>query len=90
MIQSEQDQIIVHSTINLAHKLGLSVVAEGIENDEIMRALQDMSCQQAQGFHIARPMPEDALLEWFSFKHLGTRAGLYRLSPTLHIIKSFG
>jgi len=64
MMQNEQDQIIVNSTINLAHNLGLSVVAEGVESADIMRYLGDMACEHAQGFHIARPMPADEFTRW--------------------------
>ena len=64
MMQSEQDQIIVNSTINMAHNLGLMVVAEGVESQHIMKRLGSMQCEQAQGFHIAKPMPADDFLVW--------------------------
>ncbi|MGH1484608.1 MAG: sensor domain-containing protein [Cellvibrionaceae bacterium] len=66
MLEDEQDQIIVNSTINMAHNLGLSVVAEGVENQEILSRLSSMQCEQAQGYHIARPMPADELEEWYN------------------------
>ncbi|MBX2807521.1 MAG: EAL domain-containing protein, partial [Cellvibrionaceae bacterium] len=65
MINDEQDQIIVDSTIQMAHSLGLHVVAEGVENSEVIRRLSRMDCEQAQGFHIARPMPAADLVEWY-------------------------
>jgi diguanylate cyclase (GGDEF)-like protein/PAS domain S-box-containing protein len=65
MLEDEQDQIIVNSTINMAHNLGLSVVAEGVENQEILSRLSSMQCEQAQGYHIARPMPANELEEWY-------------------------
>lgn len=65
MLEDEQDQIIVNSTINLAHNLGLSVVAEGVENKETLAQLRLMKCEQAQGYHIAHPMPEKELEEWY-------------------------
>lgn len=64
MLENEQDQIIVNSTINMAHSLGLLVVAEGVENQAVMQRLGDMQCEQAQGFHIARPMPAEELPKW--------------------------
>lgn len=64
MLNDEQDQIIVNSTVTMAHNLGLLVVAEGVENQAVMNALGDMSCEQAQGFHIARPMPAVDLEQW--------------------------
>jgi len=57
MLDDEQDQIIVSSTINMAHNLGLSVVAEGVETQAVLSKLTSMHCEHAQGYHIARPMP---------------------------------
>ena len=65
MLEDEQDQIIVNSTINMAHNLGLYVVAEGVENAEILSRLSSMQCEQAQGYHIARPMPIEELENWY-------------------------
>lgn len=59
-----QDQLIVQSTIDMAHRLGLSVVAEGIENDASWRLLQHWGCDLAQGFFLARPLPSDELGTW--------------------------
>lgn len=64
MLENEQDQIIVNSTINLAHNLGMGVVAEGVENLEVQSCLMSMQCEQAQGYYIARPMPAKELEEW--------------------------
>jgi diguanylate cyclase (GGDEF)-like protein len=55
-----QDQLIVQSTIEMAHGLGLKVVAEGIENLEAWRLLKCWGCNLAQGFYLSRPVaPED-------------------------------
>ncbi len=64
MLDDEQDQVIVNSTINMAHNLGLLVVAEGVENQEVLQQLGDMKCEQAQGYHIARPMPGTDVEQW--------------------------
>jgi EAL domain-containing protein (putative c-di-GMP-specific phosphodiesterase class I) len=64
MAEDENDAVIVRSTIDLARNLGLAVVAEGVETAEIMRGLADLSCDTAQGFHVSRPLPADALLAW--------------------------
>jgi diguanylate cyclase len=53
--------VMVNSTIELAHRLGLKVVAEGIETQEILTMLTQMGCDVAQGYHIARPMRFQAL-----------------------------
>jgi diguanylate cyclase (GGDEF)-like protein/PAS domain S-box-containing protein len=65
MMENEQDQVIVSSTIHMAHNLGLWVVAEGVETEQLQHRLAGMGCEQAQGFHIARPMPADELEEWY-------------------------
>jgi diguanylate cyclase (GGDEF)-like protein len=55
-----QDQLIVRSTIDMAHGLGLKVVAEGIENLEAWQLLQHWGCNLGQGFYLSRPIaPED-------------------------------
>lgn len=58
------DAQIVRSTIDLAHNLGLSVVAEGVEDAELMERLRAMACDEAQGYHISRPMPAAEFLDW--------------------------
>ena len=56
MMSSESDLAIVRSTIGLAHHLGLTVTAEGVEDEATLRALAGMGCDHAQGYHIGRPM----------------------------------
>jgi EAL domain-containing protein (putative c-di-GMP-specific phosphodiesterase class I)/CHASE2 domain-containing sensor protein/GGDEF domain-containing protein len=53
---NESDRIMVRSTIDLAHQLGLSVVAEGVEDSDTARILTDLGCDYAQGFAIGRAM----------------------------------
>ena len=60
----EDDVMIVRSTIDLAHNLGLTVVAEGVETAEIMEHLRTLACDEAQGYHITRPLPVDDFLAW--------------------------
>ena len=57
MERDADDAKIVRSTIDLAHNLGLSVVAEGVENAAVYRQLQALGCDEGQGYHMARPMP---------------------------------
>jgi len=66
MLADEQDEIIVNSTIHLAHNLGLSVVAEGVETQELLERLTQMGCDLAQGYHIGRPMPLADFESWLS------------------------
>ncbi|MBV1911663.1 MAG: EAL domain-containing protein [Kangiellaceae bacterium] len=60
----EGDKIIVRSTIELAHNMGLTVVAEGVENKEAMQWLADKQCERIQGYYISRPIPANELESW--------------------------
>jgi len=64
MVSSEEDRMIVASIVELGHNLGLSVVAEGVENDAIWDVLAGMRCDLAQGYYLSRPLPAGALLDW--------------------------
>jgi diguanylate cyclase (GGDEF)-like protein/PAS domain S-box-containing protein len=59
-----EDTAIVRSTAELAHNLGLTVVAEGVEDEWTLDLLANFGCDQAQGYHIARPMPGAAFTGW--------------------------
>jgi diguanylate cyclase (GGDEF)-like protein len=61
MEDDKDDELIVKSIIDLAHNLGLSVVAEGVENHAINDHLTRLGCDRLQGYHICRPMPADQL-----------------------------
>ena len=64
MDTERDDQQIVRSTIEMAHYLGLKVVAEGVENTAVLSLLSGMSCDSVQGYYLARPMPAEQLAEW--------------------------
>jgi diguanylate cyclase (GGDEF)-like protein len=66
MLTDENDAVIVRSIIELAHGLGLTVVAEGVEDGATLSMLAALHCDRAQGFHVARPMPEPQLLAWLN------------------------
>jgi EAL domain-containing protein (putative c-di-GMP-specific phosphodiesterase class I) len=55
---------IVRSTIDLAHNLGLTVVAEGVETAAVLQRLAAMGCDEAQGYHMGKPMPLVDLQLW--------------------------
>ncbi len=57
MERDEDDAKIVRSTIDLAHNLGLTVVAEGVENAAVMARLAALDCDEGQGYHMSRPLP---------------------------------
>jgi diguanylate cyclase (GGDEF)-like protein len=58
------DALIVQSTIELAHNLGLRVVAEGVETEAIWDRLRELGCDYAQGYFVCKPIPADAMSEW--------------------------
>jgi EAL domain-containing protein (putative c-di-GMP-specific phosphodiesterase class I)/CHASE2 domain-containing sensor protein len=61
MLDNRSDLVMVQSTIALAHSLGRKVVAEGVENQDVLDALIDMGCDVAQGYVIGRPMSIESL-----------------------------
>jgi len=61
---SVEDESIIEMIINLAHTLGLNVVAEGVEKAEQIDVLRKLGATYAQGFHIAKPMPVIELQPW--------------------------
>ncbi|HEX2807925.1 MAG TPA: EAL domain-containing protein [Kineosporiaceae bacterium] len=75
MLTDENDAVIVRSVIELAHGLGLTVVAEGVEDGATLALLAALHCDRAQGFHVARPMPERELTAWLNARRaLGAQA----------------
>jgi diguanylate cyclase (GGDEF)-like protein len=64
MLSDESDLIIVRSTINLGHDLGLKVVAEGVEDVATLHRLGGLGCDLAQGYHFSKPLPPEAFNKW--------------------------
>jgi diguanylate cyclase (GGDEF)-like protein len=60
------DAVIVRSTIDLGHNMGLKVVAEGIENEAIWRHLRAAGCDVGQGYFMSKPIPATQLAEWMA------------------------
>jgi len=67
-------QAIVEAVVRLAHALGLTVVAEGVETLEQAAILRTLQCDEFQGYLFARPMPEQALLAWLVQHEVGVMA----------------
>jgi diguanylate cyclase (GGDEF)-like protein/PAS domain S-box-containing protein len=63
MADGSDDAVIVRSTIDLGHNLGLQVVAEGVETQEALAQLMELGCDSVQGYFLGRPQPTDAV-EW--------------------------
>ena len=64
MVADKDDAVIVRSTIDLGHNMGLKVVAEGVEDHAALMLLTQQGCDEAQGYFIARPMPPEEYEAW--------------------------
>ena len=64
--QTPSDAAIVRSAVELAHNLGLAVVAEGVEDTVSYHQLARLGCDLAQGYYMGRPMPVEALEVWLA------------------------
>ena len=80
----ESDQSIVRSTIEMAHNLGLKVVAEGVETNETLNLLCELGCDIAQGFLFSRPLPPELFVKWVEESPWGQRPVVDR--PRLSIV----
>ncbi|MCW2636466.1 MAG: diguanylate cyclase/phosphodiesterase [Blastococcus sp.] len=76
MSTSQGESFIARSIIELAHNLGLRVVAEGVEDELTRNLLAEMGCDKLQGFLVSRPLPDDRLETW-----LLARTGVRSAAP---------
>src|SRR5262245_14652250 len=65
-LEQSEDEVIVRSTIDLAHNLGLSVIAEGVESELVQTKLAEMGCDAVQGTFVCDPAPARELQEWIA------------------------
>ena len=79
LTHEDETQAIISATVILAHKLGLEVVAEGVETETQRRLLQDMRCEILQGYLIARPMEA----EQFAQRFLSRAPDTFSKNPSL-------
>jgi diguanylate cyclase (GGDEF)-like protein len=66
MATDRKNAMLVQSTIELGHNLGLSVTAEGVEDLATVEVLQNLSCDVAQGYYFAKPLTADVLASWIA------------------------
>jgi diguanylate cyclase len=78
MPEDDNDAVIVRSTIDLAHNLGLEAVAEGVETMAIWERLAALGCDTAQGFHLSRPVPGSMMTEWLLARRQKIRSAARR------------
>ncbi len=64
MARDASDAVIVRSTIDLAHNMGLDVVAEGVEDEATLERLRALGCDMVQGFFLSRPLPAGDVAGW--------------------------
>ena len=64
MRNDRKDRLIVHTIAELAHGLGLRVIAEGVEDAETYHLAMEAGCDVVQGYFISRPLPPDEFVEW--------------------------
>jgi diguanylate cyclase (GGDEF)-like protein len=81
MCTEPSDDTVVRSVIELAHGLGMHVVAEGVEDGETQQRLTDHGCDIAQGFHLSRPLPAADATSWL-YRHRAPAASAIS-SPSL-------
>ena len=62
----EENASIVKATIDLAHSLGLSVTAEGVESAVVLEMLKEMGCDFCQGYYVGKPVKMDEIQQWLS------------------------
>lgn len=65
-LNRDDQQVIVEAIINLAHKLNLKVVAEGIESQQILAFVEKYHCDMVQGYFLCHPLPPEEIVEWLS------------------------
>ena len=64
LMTDDQNRAIVQTTIELAHNMKLKVVAEGVEDEDTLRRICAMGCEEAQGYFISKPVPAAELIQW--------------------------
>jgi diguanylate cyclase (GGDEF)-like protein len=72
MQRQPEDGSVIRATVALAHDLGLTVVAEGVEDDCVWSRLAALGLDVVQGYHLARPMPADQAAAWLTGRTVGT------------------
>jgi diguanylate cyclase (GGDEF)-like protein len=83
MAVDASDAAIVRSTIDLAHNLGLKVVAEGVESEDAWRHLEALGCDYAQGYYLSRPLPAEAATRLIRERGTGRDIA----PPTLRVVQ---
>ena len=75
LAEAPTDTVIIGSTIEMAHQLGCSVTAEGVEDEATLLALALLGTDSIQGYHVCYPLPADELRRWLAGRQPGVVAG---------------
>jgi len=73
--------VVVRSTIDLAHNLGMKAVAEGVDSEEVWELLRELGCDMSQGFLFSRPIAAEDFVRWL----LVSRWGLLRTTEAVRV-----
>ncbi len=84
MTRNENDAAIVRTSIDLGHNLGLEVVAEGVETEDVLRRLSELGCDTAQGHYISRPLSAAEFADWLKQSSWGLAKRNPKLVRWLH------
>ncbi|MDT7713581.1 MAG: hypothetical protein QOG46_2426, partial [Pseudonocardiales bacterium] len=76
LASAPSDAVIVRSTIDLAHNLGMNVVAEGVEDRTAQDKLVEYGCDSAQGYYVSPPGPADEITAWLMDSPFGAPSGV--------------
>lgn len=81
MLENASDRAVTEAVVDLGHRLGLRVIAEGVETEQLLEALADLGCDRAQGYAIARPMPHAELERWLNAENRANEAATRSVTP---------
>jgi EAL domain-containing protein (putative c-di-GMP-specific phosphodiesterase class I) len=70
MDTDDDNASIVHATIDLAHNMGLTVTAEGVETRPVYELLKAMGCDYYQGYYVGEPMESAVIIDWLNTSRL--------------------
>jgi diguanylate cyclase (GGDEF)-like protein len=74
MAVNHNDAVIVRSTVELGHNLGMKVIAEGVESEKVWERLKALGCDSAQGYYMSHPIPADEFVDWLERSEWSTSA----------------
>jgi len=89
-IGDQRDEAVVRTAIELAHKFGLTAVAEGVENEDSLVRLQQLGCETVQGFYFSKPVPAAEFVAWARAWAAGEGADIVSLIETSQKTRRLG